>query len=90
VARRRRGEQRGERCAAQDLQLTSHPQWTPAFTDCAINLNGRGVGSRYDGTHPDAQGQKYGSCGPKRGPAEGWSAGYKKLLARMWSVQRDA
>ncbi|KAJ7100268.1 glycoside hydrolase family 5 protein [Mycena belliarum] len=27
-------------------------EWTPAATDCAKYLNGRGVGSRYDGSHP--------------------------------------
>ena len=25
-------------------------EWTPAATDCAKYLNGRGVGARYDGT----------------------------------------
>jgi glucan 1,3-beta-glucosidase len=27
-------------------------EWSPAMTDCAKYLNGRGVGSRYDGTYP--------------------------------------
>ena len=35
-------------------------EWTAAMTDCALHLNGYGVGSRYDGTYP---GSSYvGSC----------------------------
>ncbi|PWN43608.1 glycoside hydrolase [Ceraceosorus guamensis] len=63
-------------------------EFSPAFTDCAKYLNGRGVGSRYDGSYPNSS--KYGDCGPKRGPASGFSAGYKALLARFWQTQVDA
>ena len=36
-------------------------EWTAAETDCAVALNGYGVGARYDGTYP---GSTYvGSCG---------------------------
>jgi len=33
-------------------------EWTPAPTDCARYLNGRGVGARYDATYPNYPGQK--------------------------------
>lgn len=62
-------------------------EWTPAFTDCAKYLNGRGLGSRYDGTYPGST--RYGSCDSKRGDGSQFSDAYKRLLARFFSVQRD-
>src|SRR6266511_1231697 len=35
-------------------------EWSPAAHDCAKSLNGRGLGSRYDGTFPGSS--RVGSC----------------------------
>ncbi|EPQ26674.1 uncharacterized protein PFL1_05654 [Pseudozyma flocculosa PF-1] len=64
-------------------------EWTPAFTDCAVGLNGRGTGARYDGTFAGSRG-RIRSCGPKSGSASGFSDGYKTLLGKMWEAQVDA
>ncbi|KAK0520535.1 hypothetical protein OC835_007179 [Tilletia horrida] len=61
-------------------------EMTPAFTDCAINLNGRGKGSRYDGTFPGSTGRR-ASCAGKVGPGSKFSSGYKQMLGLMWEAQ---
>ncbi|KAE8228861.1 hypothetical protein CF326_g6187 [Tilletia indica] len=61
-------------------------EMTPAFTDCAINVNGRGKGSRYDGTFPGAKGRR-STCKGKIGSGAGFSSGYKQMLALMWEAQ---
>lgn len=63
-------------------------EWTPAFTDCAKGLNGRGTGARYDGTFPGST--RIRSCDPKTGSAKTFSDGYKTLLGKMWEAQVDA
>jgi glucan 1,3-beta-glucosidase len=60
-------------------------EWTPAATDCAKYLNGRGVGSRYDGTYPGSS--RIGSCTGKTGKASTFSASYKTFLRRYWEAQ---
>lgn len=74
--------------ASQKSLWTVVGEWTPAFTDCAKYLNGRGVGARYDGTFP---GSTYrGRCdGTKTGDGSQWSATYKSFLKRMFDTQRD-
>ena len=55
------------------------------MTDCAQYLNGRGVGSRYDGTYP---GSTYvGSCYGLTGSASTFSSGYKTFLRQFWEAQ---
>ncbi|KAK0543156.1 hypothetical protein OC845_006264 [Tilletia horrida] len=61
-------------------------EWTPAFTDCAVNLNGRGRGSRYDGSFPGSKGRR-ATCQGKVGPGSSFSAGYKQMLGLMWEAQ---
>lgn len=60
-------------------------EWTPASTDCARNLNGRGIGSRFDGTFPGSS--AVGSCTGKSGPASSFSASYKTFLRQFWEAQ---
>ncbi|GJE86367.1 glycoside hydrolase family 5 protein [Phanerochaete sordida] len=60
-------------------------EWTPAPTDCAPYLNGRGAGARYDASYP---GHTYsGSCAGLTGRAEAFSESYKAFLAQYWAAQ---
>ncbi|KAE9390725.1 glycoside hydrolase family 5 protein [Gymnopus androsaceus JB14] len=60
-------------------------EWTPAMTDCAKYLNGRGIGARYDGSYP---GSSYvGSCTGKTGSAASFSSDYKVFLRQSWEAQ---
>jgi glucan 1,3-beta-glucosidase len=60
-------------------------EWSPAATDCATYLNGRGVGSRYDGSYP---GSTYvGSCAGLTGSASTFSSSYKTFLRQLWEAQ---
>ncbi|KDQ63245.1 glycoside hydrolase family 5 protein [Jaapia argillacea MUCL 33604] len=60
-------------------------EWTPANTDCATYLNGRGVGARYDGTY---SGSPYvGSCTGLTGSASTFSSSYKTFLRQFWEAQ---
>ncbi|KAJ7757809.1 glycoside hydrolase family 5 protein [Mycena maculata] len=60
-------------------------EWTPAATDCAKYLNGRGVGSRYDGTYLGST--FVGSCTGLTGSASTFSSSYKKFLRQFWEAQ---
>ncbi|KAH7910927.1 glycoside hydrolase family 5 protein [Hygrophoropsis aurantiaca] len=60
-------------------------EWTPASTDCAKYLNGRGVGSRYDGSY--AGSTRVGSCTGKSGSASSFSSSYKTFLRQFWEAQ---
>ncbi|ESK85922.1 glycoside hydrolase family 5 protein [Moniliophthora roreri MCA 2997] len=60
-------------------------EWTPAATDCAKYLNGRGVGSRYDGSYPGSS--RIGSCQGKTGSASSFSNDYKNFLRQYWEAQ---
>jgi len=60
-------------------------EWTPAPNDCAKYLNGRGVGSRYDGTYPGST--RVGSCTGLTGRASTFSQSYKIFLRRHWEAQ---
>ncbi|RXW22687.1 hypothetical protein EST38_g3161 [Candolleomyces aberdarensis] len=72
-------------------ELASSPLWvvvgefTPAATDCAKYLNGRGVGSRYDGSYPGAS--RVGSCSGLTGRASSFSSSYKTFLRQFWEAQ---
>ncbi|GAC74378.1 hypothetical protein PANT_11c00030 [Moesziomyces antarcticus T-34] len=75
--------------AANKVHYQLLGEWTPAFTDCAQGLNGRGRGARYDGTFTGSKG-KINSCGPKTGDASAFSDNYKRLLGTMWESQVDS
>jgi glucan 1,3-beta-glucosidase len=63
-------------------------EFSGSFTDCAYWLNGRNQGARYDGTYQGTKAYR-GSCGPKTGPANKFSDGYKALLGRFHQIQRE-
>ncbi|KAG6817925.1 hypothetical protein H0H87_012393 [Tephrocybe sp. NHM501043] len=60
-------------------------EWTPAATDCAKYLNGRGKGARYDGTFPGST--RVGSCTGLTGKASSFSSQYKTFLRQYWEAQ---
>ena len=60
-------------------------EWTPAATDCAKYLNGRGVGARYDGSYSGST--RVGSCTGLTGSASSFSASYKTFLRQYWEAQ---
>ncbi|KAF9225500.1 glycoside hydrolase family 5 protein [Gyrodon lividus] len=60
-------------------------EWSPAPTDCATYLNGRGVGSRYAGTYPGST--AVGSCTGLTGSASTFSSSYKAFLRQFWEAQ---
>ncbi|KAJ6520130.1 glycoside hydrolase family 5 protein [Mycena sanguinolenta] len=60
-------------------------EWTPAQTDCAKYLNGRGVGARYDGSF--AGSTRVGSCTGLTGSASTFSSSYKTFLRQYWEAQ---
>ncbi|KAF5368395.1 hypothetical protein D9758_002194 [Tetrapyrgos nigripes] len=60
-------------------------EWTPAKTDCAKYLNGRGIGARYDGTYPGSS--FIGSCDGLTGSASTFSEDYKTFLRKFWEAQ---
>lgn len=60
-------------------------EWTPAPTDCAKYLNGRGVGARYDGSYPGST--RVGSCTGLTGSASTFSSSYKTFLRQYWEAQ---
>ncbi|KAL5535974.1 hypothetical protein ACEPAF_4068 [Sanghuangporus sanghuang] len=60
-------------------------EWSPARTDCAKYLNGRGVGARYDGSYSGSS--RVGSCQGLSGSASTFSDDYKTFLRRFWEAQ---
>ncbi|CDO68922.1 Glycoside Hydrolase Family 5 protein [Trametes cinnabarina] len=60
-------------------------EWTPAATDCAKYLNGRGVGARYDGSYSGST--RVGSCTGLTGSASSFSSSYKTFLRQYWEAQ---
>jgi glucan 1,3-beta-glucosidase len=60
-------------------------EWSPAVTDCAKYLNGRFIGSRYDGTYPGSK--LIGSCKGFTGKASTFSSSYKTYLRQYWEAQ---
>ncbi|KAF8527568.1 exo-beta-1,3-glucanase [Hysterangium stoloniferum] len=63
-------------------------EWTTARTDCARNLNGRGIGARFDGTFPGST--KVGSCTGLTGSSSGFSSSYKTFLRQYFEAQIDS
>lgn len=62
-------------------------EWTPAANDCAKYLNGRGVGSRYDGSYPGSKSTRVGDCSGLTGDAKSFSDEYKDFLRQYWEAQ---
>ncbi|KAG8931005.1 exo-1,3-beta-glucanase [Tulasnella sp. 418] len=60
-------------------------EWSLAAYDCAPYLNGRGVGSRYDGTYPGSS--KLGDCAAFTGDGSHFFREYKDFLRRFWEAQ---
>ena len=60
-------------------------EWSPAITDCAKYLNGRGIGARYDGTFSGSS--RVGSCTGLSGSASSFSSSYKNFLRKFWEAQ---
>ncbi|GAA5897492.1 uncharacterized protein JCM6883_006718 [Sporobolomyces salmoneus] len=60
-------------------------EFSAATTDCAGSLNGRGIGSRYDGSYPGST--KIGSCTGKTGNGATFSKAYKTSLGKSWAAQ---
>lgn len=73
--------------ASQPQLYTIVGEWTMAPTDCAKYLNGRGVGSRYDGSYPGST--KKGNCSSKTGSGKSFSSEYKAYLKKMFDTQRN-
>jgi aryl-phospho-beta-D-glucosidase BglC (GH1 family) len=75
--------------AAEEITGMDKPvivgEWTPSMTDCAKYLNGRGTGSRYDGTWPGST--RVGTCVGITGKAATFSAEYKTFLRKTWEAQ---
>ncbi|KAK7465452.1 hypothetical protein VKT23_005430 [Stygiomarasmius scandens] len=60
-------------------------EWSPAKTDCARYLNGRGIGARYDGSYPGSS--FIGSCDGLTGSSKSFSDDYKTFLRKYWEAQ---
>jgi glucan 1,3-beta-glucosidase len=60
-------------------------EWTPAPTDCAKYLNGRGRGARYDGTLDGST--RVGDCSTKTGSGSLFDNNYKTFLRQYWEAQ---
>ncbi|KAH7927594.1 glycoside hydrolase family 5 protein [Leucogyrophana mollusca] len=60
-------------------------EWSPAPTDCATYLNGRGIGARYDGSFSGST--RVGSCTGLTGSASTFSSSYKTFLRQFWEAQ---
>lgn len=65
--------------------ISTVAEWSASLTDCTRYLNGRGRGSRYDGTYDDQP--AVGSCKGLTGDASKFSSAYKQRLGRYWNAQ---
>jgi glucan 1,3-beta-glucosidase len=79
----------GANLAASNAHLwTIVGEWTPAMTDCAKYLNGRGIGARYDGSFDGES--AVGSCSGKTGTISQLSSSYKTFLRQMFEAQTSS
>ncbi|MCO5549751.1 hypothetical protein L7F22_003224 [Adiantum nelumboides] len=78
----------GQVASSNNNLYTIVGEWTSAPTDCAKYLNGRGIGSRYDGSFPGSS--AVGSCNGKTGNGNNFSSSYKNFLQQMFDTQRKA
>lgn len=63
-------------------------EWSGAFTDCALHLNGFNYGSRMEGSFPGSY--WIDSCAGKFGFVSSWSQDWKDSVRRYIEVQLDA
>lgn len=74
---------------ATDTKWTISGEWTGAMTDCALWLNGRGVGARYDGSYSGTT--AIGSCeGLSNSTVADMPAGYAQNERMFIEAQMDA
>ncbi|KAJ3815516.1 glycoside hydrolase [Lentinula aff. lateritia] len=66
---------------------TIEGEWSTAPTDCALWLNGRGVGARWDDSYNG--GASNGSCNGWTGNYTSFSSEYKTFLRQYWEAQVD-
>ncbi|EJU03454.1 glycoside hydrolase [Dacryopinax primogenitus] len=71
--------------ASNDL-WTIVGEWSTASTDCATYINGRGMGSRYDGSYGDGA-AAIGNCYGQSGSSSTFSSEYKTFLRQFWEAQ---
>ncbi|KAF8335351.1 glycoside hydrolase family 5 protein [Cantharellus anzutake] len=64
-------------------------EFTTTVYDCATYINGRGFGSRWDGTYPGSTGA-LGSCVPYSGPTRAFSQDYKDFMRKYFEAQTIA
>ncbi|KAL4252280.1 glycosyl hydrolase 5 (cellulase A) family protein [Abortiporus biennis] len=76
------------RSYSQSNIFTIIGEWSVATTDCALWLNGRGIGARWDGTWQPNQ-QVFGNCTGLTGNMSEFSNDYKTFLRKYWEVQAD-
>lgn len=63
-------------------------EWSNALTDCALWLNGRGVGARWEGQWGDASNQQvFGTCEGYTGNYSTFSQDYKNQMREYFEVQ---
>ncbi|KAJ7756388.1 glycoside hydrolase [Mycena maculata] len=62
-------------------------EWSTAVTDCALWLNGRGVGARWDGTYNYTPNTPLGTCDGWTGSYTTFSSSYMTFLRQYWEVQ---
>lgn len=63
-------------------------EWSIALTDCALWLNGRGVGARWEGKWGTASNQQvFGSCEGYTGDSSTFSQQFKDQLREYFEVQ---
>ncbi|KXN88852.1 Glucan 1,3-beta-glucosidase [Leucoagaricus sp. SymC.cos] len=60
-------------------------EWSPAMTDCATYLNGRGVGARFDGSKNGSS--FHGTCVGKTGNGSLFTPNYRTFLRKFWEAQ---
>ncbi|KAK8854773.1 hypothetical protein IAR55_003512 [Kwoniella newhampshirensis] len=60
-------------------------EWSLATTDCAKYLNGRGIGSRYDGSYSGST--YHGTCSDKSNDVSQYSNEYKAFMRKFFDVQ---
>ena len=65
-------------------------EWSNALTDCAMWLNGRGVGARWEGKWGDAPNQEvFGSCAGYTGDSSNFSTQFKSQMREYFEAQID-
>jgi len=63
-------------------------EWTTSPTDCTLWLNGRGIGSRWEGDLGSAPDQEvFGSCDGWTGSYANFSTSFKEFMRMYWEVQ---